>query len=192
MKKFFIALTIALTLTVANFAAAEKIPNTQLRAILTEVLTVPISKPLPLTFAQFKGNFNAMMLSSFADSAKQSSEFANAKKFILLDNVEVLQSGTNKLFVKPFIPGEVVLVGLVDSATDRIKTISYFFSDPQSRKDQTIYGLILLCVFKSVAPNADAGILGTELGNDGIAVRDGVKFNMRRDSQVYILTITAA
>lgn len=192
MKKFFIALTIVLALMSTNFAAAEKIPDTQLRAILTEVLTAPIEKPLPLTFAQFKGNFNAMMLSSFEDAAKQSSEFANAKKFILLDNVEVLQFGANKLFVKPFIPSEVVLVGLVDPATDRIKTISYFFSEPQSRNEQAIYGLIALCILKSVAPNADLNILGTELGNDRVAVRDGVKFTMRRDSQVYILTITAA
>ena len=191
MKKFLVALIVVLLLSMNNITSAEKFSDSQLKAILNDFATTSVEKSLPITFEQFKETFNSNMLNSF-ESSKRNEIPEDVLNAILLNNVKLERVEKDNLFVKPFISGEVALLGMSDVSTNKMKKLTFFFVEPQTENDKTFNGLVVLCLLKSVLPNADVNILANELAAEKVVVREGVRLELGRDSQIFILTITAA
>lgn len=190
MKKFLMALTVALALIGGNVAAA-KITDEQLANILLQTAQVESTKPLDAI--AFQDRFNWLIAPIIRDDMNIEDASAMEYFFTIKDfNVSDVAGGKIYSYIFGYPGGAVV--GIRATEEENFKVLSLCYTTPEST-DEAVFTIWLMKAFVgSIAPNVDARDLMNELTAEGAAgcvVKDGVKFTITDDGNLNILTAVA-
>ena len=183
MKKFFVAMMIALTLCSGNFAEAVPISRTQLDKIFYEVEQTPATNPpLNLDAETFKEKFNGYIVPILKD-ALGTDDISAVEYLFLIKDYKII----GKTFANMFGDYRMMIVASGENFT----SLNFYYTTPEE-KDESIFTAWLLTAFvKTVAPDVDAQKLMNDLtaeNSSGSVVAGGIKFSIAAEGNLNVLT----
>ena len=193
MKKFLMALAIALTLATSSFVEAAEFTREQLDKIFLDVEQIPATPAtLNLNSATFIEKFNGIVTPILKDAMSTDDVSAMAHLFLIKD-YKIFNRADGDTFANIFGGYRVAVVGCGETGGN-FKTLSLYYTTPEE-KDESIFTIWLLTAFvKSIAPEVNPQTLMKELtaeNSSGSVVSGGVKFSIAAEGNLNCLTATA-
>lgn len=195
MKKFCLALTIALILSISNFAdAATMFTAEQFDKIVAFTVKNPAvnsNATLNLNAATFKQNYDIFITNFIKETNAVGQDAAMMRQIFLLNDAKTYENGTNQIFAKNFL-NRVVIVGL-NEIGGNFKVLNFFATIAEERDDAMFNVLVLNAFIRGINPDLDA----TELLNEASknpsepVIRNGVKFSVATIENINIVTAVA-
>lgn len=191
MKKFCVAFTVALIVTVSSFVEAATFTGEQIQQMLSITAQNPDAKQnktLKLNAETFRKNFNAFMI-NFIKQTNAGDDAAMMQRVLLIDKTAVTAKNDRNILGKNFF-GKVMIVGFGETEKN-FKVLNFFAAKIENRDDALFYTLILNGFVKSISPELDAKTLLDKLKKNSVVIRGGVKFSVTKSGDIDIITATA-
>ena len=192
MKKFCVALTVALIVAVSSFVEAATFTGEQIQQMLSITAQNPAvnqNKMLKLNAETFRKNFNVFMI-NFIRQTNAGDDAAMMQRVLLIDKTAVTAKNGCNIFGKNFF-GKVMIVGFGETGKN-FKVLNFFAAKIENRDDALFYTLILNGFVKSISPELDAKTLLDKLKKNSVVIRGGVKFSVTKSGDIDIITATAS
>ena len=190
MRKFILALTVALLLTVGDVEAAE-FTQAQLDKIFLNVGQVENTATFDLNAETLKEKFNGI-ITPIIKEATGSDDVSAMAHLVLIKNYKIFNGADGDTFANVFEDYRGALVG-VSSANGNFKSLSFCYTTPEN-SDEAIFTIWLLTAFvRSISPDVNPQTLMNDLtaaNSSGTVVAGGVKFLIAEDGNLNILTAT--
>ena len=188
MKKFFIALTILLAVTVSNAEAATQFTDEQLKQMISITMQNPAAVPLNLDVATFQKNFDAFITDFFnrGDDPDRSNKL---KKIFLIGEPKLATADEMTLFVKRF-PNGAAIFGSVDE-NGKFKVLNYFTTFTEDKNERLVHVMVFEAFIRGISPDNDAINLLTEAKENPTVTKAGVKYSFVKDGKLNIVSAVA-
>ncbi|MBO4780699.1 MAG: hypothetical protein J5497_08690 [Selenomonadaceae bacterium] len=195
MKKFCLALTIALILSISNFAAAATMFTAEqfdkIVALTIKNPAVTSNATLNLDAATFKQNYDNFITNFIKETSAVGEDAEMMRQVFLLNDVKTDEYGSNQIFAKNFL-NRVVIVGLSEM-NGNFKVLNFFAPIVEERDDALFNVLVLNAFICGINPDLDATALLDEASkNPSVPVIcNGVKFSVATIENINIVTAVA-
>ena len=197
MKKFFVALTVALILSAGNIAAAATVLFTedQLDKIVAHTIGNPAASnaaTLNLDAATFQRNYNAFITNFIREAGAQGDDAAMMERIFTLNDAKTFENGSKQIFTKNFM-NRVVVIGFNESGGN-FKVLNFFATLAEERDDALFNVMVLQGFVRGIDSNLNAVELLGELQKDPSkpVIRNGVQFSVATIDNINIVTAVAA
>ena len=197
MKKFFVALTVALILSAGNIAAAATALFTedQLDKIVAHTVGNPAASnaaTLNLDAATFQRNYNAFITNFIREAGAQGDDAAMMERIFTLNDAKTFENGSKQIFTKNFM-NRVVIIGFNESGGN-FKVLNFFATLAEERDDALFNVMVLQGFVRGIDSNLNAVELLGELQKDPSkpVIRNGVQFSVATIDNINIVTAVAA
>ena len=197
MKKFFVALTVALILSAGNIAAAATALFTedQLDKIVAHTIGNPAASnaaTLNLDAATFQRNYNAFITNFIREAGAQGDDAAMMERIFTLNDAKTFENGSKQIFTKNFM-NRVVVIGFNESGGN-FKVLNFFATLAEERDDALFNVMVLQGFVRGIDSNLNAVELLGELQKDPSkpVIRNGVQFSVATIDNINIVTAVAA
>lgn len=197
MKKFFVALIVALILSTGNIAAAATTLFTedQFEKIVAHTVANPAADSaatLNVDAATFQRNYNAFITDFIRDTKAQGDDAAMMERIFMLSDAKTFENGSKQLFTKNF-GNRVVIIGLNESGGN-FKVLNFFATLTEDRDDALFNVLVLQGFVRGIDPTLNAVDFLNEAQKDPSkpVIKNGVKFSIATIENINIITAVAA
>lgn len=192
MKKFFVALTVALIVAGNSIADAAEFTQEQLDKIFLDAGKIENNSTFNLNAETLKEKFNGIITPILKD-ATGSDDISAMSHLFLIKDYKVFDGKDGNTFANIFGDYRVALVG-TSTAGGNFKSLSLYYTTPEDG-DESIFTIWLLTAFvKSISPEVNVQNLMNELtaeNSSGNVIVDGAKFSIAEDGNLNILTAIA-
>ena len=195
MKKFFIALTVALMLTLANFAeAAAQFTQEQFQqmvAITEQNPSMQKNSTLTINVATFQQNYNAFMNDFISETNAVGNDAEMMRKIFLITEPKIFTEEGNTLFAQNFL-NKAAIIGLGKDG-DNFKVLTFFAVHSNEQSDIFFNVLILNAFIKGIAPDYDSTAFFNDIkkNQDATAVHNGIKYTISKVGNLEVITAVA-
>ena len=197
MKNFFVALTVLLAVTCANFAEAAPFTEEQFGQIFAAVAQNPAAAPertktLDLNVETLKAKFDNIA-TLILKHQLGTDDVSQMEYLFTINDYKIFPHEGGETFAKIF-GSNVALVGVTASNGGNFKVLQCCYTAPEDQ-DETLYVQLILTAFiHSVAPDVEVPALMNELtaaNSLGSTVKGDLNFSMTEDGNLNTLTVVA-
>ena len=195
MRKIFMALTVALTLMVGNLSEAADITREQSDKIIRDFQKTEYASTLKIDAETFMTRFNWFIVPIVQD-ALDKDDISEIEHLFVIEDCETLQSDSGNIYSKIFgyRGAMVVCVSSGDDEHALLKSVNFCYATPENQ-NESLYTVWLLKAFVgSISTDIDVQNLMNELtaeGSSGSVIKGDVKFSVKEDAELNILTVDA-
>lgn len=200
MRKFFVALTItltvALTLTLANFAEAAQFTQDQFEQMVTTTVQNPAAASkntttLPINVTTFQNNYNAFMTNFISQTNATGEDATMMQKIFLITEPKIFTKDDETLFAQNFL-NKSMIIGLSNNGSN-FKVLTFFAVQSDEREDLMVNVLVLNAFVKGITPDYDSTALLDDIGksSDATVVHNGVKYTVSKVGNLNVVTAVA-
>ena len=197
MKNFFVALTVLLAVTCANFAEAAPFTEEQFGQIFAAVTQNPAAAPertktLDLNVETLKAKFDNIA-TLILKHQLGTDDVSQMEYLFTINDYKIFPNEGGETFAKIF-GSNVALVGVTASNGGNFKVLQCCYTAPEDQ-DETLYVQLILTAFiHTVAPDVEVPALMNELtaaNSLGSTVKGDLNFSMTEDGNLNTLTVVA-
>ena len=197
MKKFFVALTVLLAVTCANFVEAAPLTEEQFGQIFAAVAQNPAAAPertktLDLNVETLKAKFDNIA-TLILKHQLGTDDVSQMEYLFTINDYKIFPNEGGETFAKVF-GSNVVLVGVTAGNGGNFKVLQCCYTAPED-SDETLYVQLILTAFiHSVAPDVEVPALMNELtaaNSLGSTVKGDLNFSLTEDGNLNTLTVGA-
>ena len=193
MRKFFVMLTVALMLTVTNFAEAavqfkQEHFDQMIGATVQNPAAVQNISQLPVNATIFQGNYNSFMKSFIKDTKATGDDLAMMEKIFLITEPKIFTKENEVLFAQNF-SNKAMVIGLSKDG-DKFNVLNFFAPKSDDKNDALFNALIISAFIKGIDSTYDINALFNEITNspDATVIHNGIQYSISRLGDLEVMT----
>ena len=195
MKKIFLVLTVALVVTMSNFAEAVPVTRTQFDKIFSDIEKLPVEEPtLNFNAETFIEKFNGIITVILTESMG-ADDAETMAPVCLIEDFRVLEKDNGELFINIFGDANVVIVGLTEKEGGNVKDLRLYYTTPEKRDESLFVVWLMMAFVKSIAPDVNPQTLMNELtaeNSSGSVVKGDIEFSVADEGNLNVLKVRLA